>query len=171
MWSVTYRALTPATWSCWQPRSLRCPVRHLCSPLPARPPVASLLSSVDGRPSDRLLRAARCFELAGHTQHAASCLKRAGEYQLAVVAVCRWRVAVVQILRHQSLQKLRHSSLQQQQTLATLRKSIPRGAQRGAHPLAQLARMKRLLWLCGPHKAIPTINGRVVVRVVVGYLK
>ena len=37
-------------------------------------------ATVDGGPSDRLLRAARCFELAGHTHHAASCLKRAGEF-------------------------------------------------------------------------------------------
>ena len=43
-------------------------------------------AATDGRPADRLLRAARCFELAGHTQHAASCLRRAGEYSLAVTA-------------------------------------------------------------------------------------
>lgn len=35
---------------------------------------------------DELLRAARCFELAGHTPHAASCLRRAGEYMLAAQA-------------------------------------------------------------------------------------
>ena len=47
-------------------------------------PAAS--ATTDGRPLDRLLRAARCFELAGHTHHAASCLKRAGENSLVVAA-------------------------------------------------------------------------------------
>ena len=37
-------------------------------------------------PPDRLLRAARAFEMAGHTNHAASCLKRAGEFTLAATA-------------------------------------------------------------------------------------
>lgn len=43
-------------------------------------------AATDVRPADRLLRAARCFELAGHTLHAASCLKRAAEYPLAAAA-------------------------------------------------------------------------------------
>ena len=46
----------------------------------------SSTTAADGRPIDRLLRAARCFELAGHTQHAASCLKRANEFNLAAAA-------------------------------------------------------------------------------------
>ena len=43
-------------------------------------------AATDGRPTDRYLRAARCFELAGHTAHAAACLKRAGEFALAAAA-------------------------------------------------------------------------------------
>ena len=43
-------------------------------------------AATDGRPADRYLRAARCFELAGHTPHAAACLKRAGEHTLAAAA-------------------------------------------------------------------------------------
>ena len=79
------------------------------------------------------------------------CLRRClrgTSYIMLVRAVCRWRVSVVQSLRHQALQRLRQASVTQQHSLAALRKSIPRLAQRGTAPLAQLARTSRLLWLC-----------------------
>ena len=46
-------------------------------------------AATDARPADRLLRAARCFELAGHTLHAANCLRRAGEVTLAASAYAK----------------------------------------------------------------------------------
>ena len=59
-------------------------------------------NATDTRPPDRLLRAARCFELAGHTFHAASCLKRAGEYTLAARAFRKLGkpVAIAKMLAH-----------------------------------------------------------------------
>ena len=59
-------------------------------------------NATDTRPLDRFLRAARCFELAGHTFHAASCLKRAGEYTLAARAFRKLGkpVAIAKMLAH-----------------------------------------------------------------------
>ena len=59
-------------------------------------------NATDTRPPDRFLRAARCFELAGHTFHAASCLKRAGEYTLAARAFRKLGkpVAIAKMLAH-----------------------------------------------------------------------
>ena len=74
-------------------------------------------------------------------------MRAAGHCRLSR-SLSRWRLSVVHVLRHAALQKLRQSAMTHQQSLATLRKSMPRASQRGTAPLAQLARTARLLWLC-----------------------
>ena len=91
-------------------------------------------NATDTRPPDRFLRAARCFELAGHTFHAASCLKRAGEYTLAARAFRKLGkpVAIAKMLAHaaekaSSRRETLESSCARLACKGSLRRLLPTG--------------------------------------------